>query len=136
MAGVVAAVGMLALVLVLTGSGDVEVRGLGDDVFRAGSAEALDSAIERDGPILFPDVGGRDADRPIYVHHRGADLRTGWLAVEALAPGGDPSCVLEWAGQAFVDPCSDTEYSPTDPALTSFPTRVERGTLLVDLRTT
>jgi hypothetical protein len=131
LAGILMAVGIAVVVLIAAGSGGVETN-LGVDEFSAGRTDALANAIERDGPIAYPDLLGRD--RPIYVHHLGADLDEGWLAIDAVAPGQPADCVLEWDGESFADPCGDATYAPTDPDLRTYPTRVEDDRLLVDLR--
>lgn len=132
-AGVLAAVALLLLVLNLAGSGDVEVR-LGDDEFRAGRTDSLAAAIERDGPIAFPDLLARD--RPIFVQHTGAGLDRGWQAFAAVASGQPATCVLEWdaGAERFTDPCTDRTYPADGTGLTQYPTRIDGRLLYVDLR--
>jgi hypothetical protein len=130
-AGVLTAVGIAVVVLIAAGSGGVETN-LGVDEFSAGRTDAIANAIEREGPIAYPDLLGRD--RPIYIHHLGTDLDEGWLAIDAVAPGQPADCVLEWDGRRFADPCREATYAPTDPDLGTYPTRVEDDRLLVDLR--
>lgn len=129
--GVLAAVGIAAVVLIAAGSGGVETN-LGADEFSAGRTETLASTISRDGPVAYPDLLGRD--RPIYIHHLGTDLDEGWLALDAVAPGQADECVLEWDGDRFSDPCSAATYQPDDPEIRAYATRVEDGVVLVDLR--
>lgn len=131
-AGVLTAVGIAAVVLIAAGSGGVETN-LGADVFSAGRTDALADAIDRDGPIAYPDLLGRD--RPVYIHHLGEDLDEGWLAIDAVAPGQLTECVLEWDGRRFTDPCSDASYPPIDPQLRTYPTLVDDDDIVVvDLR--
>ena len=93
-AGGLAFLALLALILwgaavALSRGDDVDVQ-VGDDVFRAGEAEALADEIA-DGPLLFPGLVGTAGTRAIGVHHAGGDPRRGWT-VFSIVRG---SCVLE-----------------------------------------
>lgn len=132
-AGVVVAVAVFGLVLAMSGSGDVEVR-LGDDTFDAGRADRMAVVVERDGPILYPDLLSRD--RPIYLAHTGDEPTRGWRAFIAVAPGQAADCILAWDPDDAVleDPCSDAVYGPEDEALIAYPTAVVDGRVVIDLR--
>ncbi len=133
-AGVLTAVALVVLLLLMAGGGQVEVR-LGDDEFNAGHVERLAGAVERDGPILFPDASPARA-RDVYLQHLGATPEEGWIAMAAQAPGAGRECVLRWdpATRTFSDPCGDAEFPEDGEGLPRYPTRIEEGRLFVDLR--
>lgn len=132
------AVLVFVFVLRLAGSEDAKVQ-LGDAVFEAGQVRRMAPQIERGGPLLYPDLLGRD--RPIYIQHLGTDVKTGWLAIEAHVPGAARECIVSWDDKqgVFVDACSKTAYPADGTGLTRYPTEVKRKdkgglTLFVDLR--
>jgi len=109
--------GLIALVLLLvfvirlanqSGGGS-----LGDDTFDI-NASTLASQIDRNGPILFPDLLGRGRD--IYIQHLSDDRKEGWLAFRATAPGAGRPCTLRWDGteRLFRDPCDASRTYPAD----------------------
>lgn len=119
----------------LTESGKVEVK-LGSDTFPAGSAEARAKTIAASGPILFPDVSGRERD--IFLQHVGDDPATGWYAFDARRPGQPRSCTLEWQsdGQQFRDPCDGTVVPAVGTGLLAYTVTVtDEGQLVVDFKT-
>lgn len=134
--GVVAVLISLAIVgtflMAANRNGDIQ---LGDKLFNAGGAVRMAKAIDRDGPILFPDPLKRSAGRNLYVQHLGSDWETGWLAFEAQVD--DPNCQLVWerAVEQFRDPCADRTYPPDGGALTHYPAQVQDGRVVIDLRT-
>ncbi len=105
---------------------------VGDEAFDAGRYERLLTRIERDGPLLFPDllVGG---DLNVYVNHVGPTPQEGWVAFEAKAPGADVTCTLRWDGAArqFADPCTGAHYPPGGDGLRAFPTEIDVGGHLI-----
>lgn len=124
-------VGILVFLLVLRVAGPKSTEQAERAEFDVGSAERLAGPVARDGPLLFQDLLG--GSRDVLVHHFGGD---DWRTFEAHAPGAPRSCVLEWRGPArtFVDPCDGRSYPPDASALVTFPTRVEDGRVIVDLR--
>ena len=108
--------------------------GLGDEVFTAGRADRLSRSIERDGPVLYPDPLKRSAGRNLYIQHLGETPTTGWLAFEAQVE--DPRCQLVWVadGRHFTDPCTKRDYPADGAGLRHYPTVVEDGNVVVDLR--
>src|SRR5688500_18848968 len=92
LAGVAAAV-LLVVLCVNLASREEGLR-LGDDVFTAGRADRLARTIERDGPVLYPDLLARSTDHNLYIQHLGDDPSRGWLAFEADVD--DPRCQLRW----------------------------------------
>lgn len=135
---VLAAVLMVVFVLRLARSPEAKVQ-LGDDVFEVGQVRRLAPLVDRDGPLLFQDLLGRDRD--LFVQHIGDDAATGWLAFEAHAPGRPRTCHVVWRQQAgqFEDQCTKATYPPEGRGLTQYQTEVKRKdkaglTLYVDLR--
>lgn len=47
--------------------------------FTPGRVTTYASIVERDGPIIFPDLLGTDGDRTIVLDHTGADPMRGWV---------------------------------------------------------
>ncbi len=140
-AGVVVGIVLVLVIFVfavpsLTESGKVEVK-LGSDTFSPGSAEAKAKTIAEDGPILLPDVSGRN-ERDIYLQHIGDDPATGWYAFDARRPGQPRNCSLEWKAEAdqFVDPCDGTVVPADGAGLIVYQVTVtEDGGLVINLNT-
>lgn len=125
--------GLVALfgLSVLSGRGDVELSNLGDRDFEAGDAERLAKRIAEDRePFLFPDASP-NRSRPIYVDHAGGPVDEGWVAILAV----DDGCALTYTGDGYVD-CEGTEFPREGTGLTRYETRVDDGTVYVDLRST
>ena len=125
---------LFVLVKVLSDSGNTT---LGDPTFDV-NASALATQIQRDGPVLFPDLLGRGRD--IYIQHLGDDRRAGWRAFRAARAGADRTCTLRWEpeGRVFRDPCDPAVTYPEDGAgLEQYQATVQgRNKLVVDLRRT
>lgn len=134
LAGLVAGLGLLALVLWLGSTGGVEVQ-LGDDTFEAGDAERIAAEITDRGPILYSDVAG--GSRDIYLNHIGKDPATGWHAFSAQQPGAERDCYLTWDSEAeqFVDPCDGATFPADGAGLTRYPVylRDDGSRVVVDL---
>jgi hypothetical protein len=132
-AGVVVGLGLFGLVSCLANEGDVvEVR-LGDDTFDAGDVDRIAAEVDDRGPILYPDlVGGA---RSIFVNHVEQDPEEGWVAFDAVAPGADDDCVLEWRpdDSIFVDPCDGAEFPADGEGLPQYPAEVDDGHVVIDL---
>jgi hypothetical protein len=123
----VAAVAVIIAVIVgatlieLSSNGTVKSR-LGAATFVAGRARDLAPQVARYGPLLFPDLAGKD--RPIYLQHLGTDEKTGWVGVQALNPGEATDCVLKWEAPRFVDPCTGKSYDAAGDGLIRYPAPV------------
>ncbi len=129
--GVVLAIALAFGVSVLASRGKVDVR-LGDEEFNAGQTESIAKDIAERGPVCYGDLIG--GNRPICIHHAGADPQRGWTAFVAVAPGSD--CLVQWdrERERFVDECDKTStYPATGEGLREYPTTVEKGRLYVDL---
>lgn len=135
-ASLAAGIGLLFVIVWLTGSGDVQVK-LGDDVFRVGDAQRFAEIIEEDRqPLLFTSLSN---SRPIYVQHVGDDPLTGWSAIDARSPSDPDGCetglVWEIGNEVFRDSCSPADtYPPDGEGLLLYDASVdEDGELSVDL---
>ncbi len=120
--------------LALANSGSVKTS-LGDNEFRAGSAERLAASIDQDGPVLFPDASPTQS-RDVYLQHRGDDETSGWSAFSAHAVDDESrSCVIEWDADAarFRDPCTAATFGADGAGLTQYAVRVEDGAVMIDL---
>lgn len=124
-------VGVLIFVIVLQIAGPRSSEQAEPAEFNVGSAERRAEQVAGGGPLLFQDLLGGSKD--IYVQHLGDD---DWRTFEARAPGAGPGCVLEWQAESgrFVDPCDGDTYPADGEGLTTYPTRVEDGEVIVDLR--
>jgi hypothetical protein len=103
------------------GSGFVEV--FKDD-------KELTKRVERDGPRLYPGLGGTEADFWLNT------VNGQWFAFAARQPGAGRECNLVWkpdAGQ-FASPCESNKlYSPTGKGLQQYEVIIEDGTVAVKL---
>ena len=91
------------------------------------------AAIVDRTPFLLPDASPNHR-RDVYIQHLGGNRDRGWVALGALAPGQtDRECFLGWRRGHFEDPCTHATFPATGAGLTSYPTRVDRGRLYVDL---
>jgi hypothetical protein len=118
----------------LTEDNKVEVR-IGDDRFDLGLAETKAPGIDRDGPVLFSDVG--DGNRDIFVQHLGATPDEGWYAFDARRSDQSRECTYQWDNRErqFVNPCGGASLAPDGTGLRQYPIVVDaNGRLLVDLR--
>lgn len=129
------AIGAIVLVLSLARSSDsIEIK-LGDEDFRGISAVGLATEIADNGPVLFPDLVGKN--RPIWVTHEGPDSESGWYAFLARVPSS-AGCIAQWNADAvgFVNTC-DTEivYPPDGEGLEQLKWNVVSGELRVLINT-
>lgn len=135
LSGVIAAVLLVAFVWWASNQG--EGFQLGDDEFDAGHASDQAEAISENGPILYQNPDSAGSARPIWVTHTGTDDEEGWVTVEAVVPGADASCVVNWNPDIsrFQNTCDPDDTYPIDGAgLTTIPTFVEDGRVIVDLK--
>jgi hypothetical protein len=130
-AGVIGAILLVVLLVTLASSGSVKSQ-LGSATFLAGRTRELAPLVSAQGPILLPDLLGRD--RPLYLQHLGADPKQGWVAIQATLPGS--TCVVRWQSGAFHDPCTGATYPPDGTGLVRYPATVlPSDRINVDLRT-
>jgi len=125
----------------LASRGTVEVR-LGDETFGGQRAERLAAEIDRDGPILYPDVAA--GDRDIMLQHLGDDPERGWFAFAARPEGTSRDCTVRWDSTEEVfrlldpdgevrEPCDGQEFPADGTGLPQYPVAVRDGRLDVDL---
>ncbi len=133
--GVLVAVALGAVFLLLSRSGDVEVR-LGSSTWEVGSTTRLAANIAEDGPFLVSDVSG--GHRDVFVSHVGDDPEQGWYAFAARTGGSERECALSWDRdlERFTDPCGGGTYSPEGEGLEQYPVRVDDGRVTVDINRT
>jgi hypothetical protein len=119
------------------GGSDATER-LAPSTFTIGNVERLAETVERDGPLLFPQLGTAIGTRSIVVDHEGGNPADNWRVYWAYPADRDPACVVEQVrGTAdFVD-CDGRTIdvsllSPPDDGV--FPRVQDRTTLIVDLR--
>jgi hypothetical protein len=118
----------------LTESGKVEVR-LGPERFDVGPAVDRATEIADRGPILLPDVAGKDRD--VFVQHVGDDPLRGWFVFDARRSGVGRDCTLEWQPDdaEFADPCLGTPVGAQGEGLTQYTVEVtDQGQVVVDFR--
>jgi hypothetical protein len=115
--------------------GKTQVK-LAPGTFSVGNAVERSKAIALNGPLLFPDAGGRDLD--IFVHHLGTDSSRGWLAFDARRPGQTRSCPLRFLAEqkVFVDVCTGVLVPENGGTLPHYKATVSaKGELVVDFHT-
>ncbi|MFA5566574.1 MAG: hypothetical protein WC184_11175 [Acidimicrobiia bacterium] len=131
--GLVAGIGLMFVMVNMASKGGENVKlNIGSDFFDAGNAQARSESIQKDGPILFADVAGRDRD--IILQHIGNDPTTEWYALAAAPSGKARDCTLVWNkdSQDFVD-CDGQRFPANGDGLMTYPVTVENGRLSVDL---
>lgn len=129
--------GIILSLVVRFASQQPDRANLGDAVFRVGRADRIAREIGQRGPSLFQDPLQRGTGRNLFVQHLGDDPKTGWLAIEARAPGAATECQLQWQGpqRRFLDLCSQRTYPADGAGLTTYPGRVDdEGVAEIDLR--
>ena len=106
--------------------------------FTIGNVETLSASVEKDGPLLFPELGTAIGSRSIVVDHEGEVPADGWRVYWAYPADRDATCVVEQVvgTSDFVDCDGRTidvsQLSPPDDGV--FPAVRDRTTLIVDLR--
>jgi hypothetical protein len=127
-----------AIAAFISRGGSEATERLARSTFEIGDVERLAETVERDGPLLFPELGTAIGTRSIVVHHEGGDPTDNWRVYWAYPADRDAACVVEQVpGTAdFVD-CDGrtidvTALSPPDAGV--FPRVENRTTLIIDLR--
>lgn len=112
-----------------------EVRA-GDYTFRVGPVDDMAAIVERDGPILYPDLRDTDYQRTIVVDHTGDDPTKGWQVYYAYPADRTTDCLVTQIAKThrFQD-CDGRELDVTDLAAPDDvrPIVENRETLLIDL---
>jgi hypothetical protein len=126
----IVAVLVVVLLVELSSSGSVKSQ-LGSQTFLVGRARTFAPLIAKQGPLLLPDLLGKD--RPIYLQHLGTDSKVGWYAIQATR---GTKCVVTWSSDSFHDPCTGAVFPPDGTGLVRYPVTVlPSDRINVDLRT-
>lgn len=110
---------------------------LANTVFEVGRVSDIAAAVERDGPLLFPDLTGADGVRSVVLDHTGADPARGWQVYYAHPADRGPGCgVTHVAGTRTYRDCGQRLLGVEDLALPVDvrPVVENSRTLLIDLR--
>ncbi|MFM9086373.1 MAG: hypothetical protein ACKORC_07955 [Acidimicrobiia bacterium] len=113
-------------------SGEVPVA----RTFEVGRVVDVAEVIERDGPILYPDLRDASGTRSIVIDHTGDDPARGWQVYAAHPDDRDASCLVRHvpASRDFVDCEGRTiDVSALRRPLDARPIVENRTTLLIDL---
>jgi hypothetical protein len=133
--GIVVLALALGLVTLALGSRNSADLAIGDQTFKAGSAEKKAKLIEESGPILYADVSGRK-DRDMILQHTGDDPEEGWHAFLAAPIDKGRDCTWIWQAdeEIFRAKCDQDLTAPADgKGLPQFAVTVKDGQLDVDL---
>ncbi len=134
-AALIGAVIVVVTLVELASSGSVKTH-LGAATLNVGRADDLATQVAGTGPLLLPDLAGKD--RPVFLQHVGADPKLGWVGIQALNPGEARTCVLRWdqAARQFRDPCTGVTYPADGTGLVRYPVTVlPSKRISLDLRT-
>ena len=106
---------------------------LGDQNFGSLNIFNISENIDRDGPILWPDIAS--GDRDIWLTHTGDEVDEGWFAFEARLPGESRDCSVEWVAtdRNFVNGCSGDVFPVTGDGLPQIPVFIDGTDLIIDL---
>lgn len=110
----------------------------GDYTFEVGPVEAIADIIERDGPVLYPDLRDTDYQRSVVVDHVGDDPTRGWQVYYAYPADREPTCLVEHVvgTRQFTDCEGRTlEVEALHRPVDARPIVENRTNLLLDLRT-
>lgn len=110
----------------------------GDYTFEVGPVEAIADIIERDGPVLYPDLRDTDYQRSVVVDHIGDDPTRGWQVYYAYPADREPTCLVEHVigTRQFTDCEGRTlEVEALHRPVDARPIVENRTNLLLDLRT-
>lgn len=110
---------------------------INNKVFEVGKVTSMAKAVDRDGPILFPDLQSPDGIRSVVLDHTGTDPATGWQVYYAYPADRDSSCLATHiqGTRTFTDCDKRTitveQLSPPNEVR---PIVENRKTLYIDLR--
>lgn len=90
---------------------------LASRTFSPGRAETYASAIEENGPIIFPDLLGTDGDKTIVLDHTGSDPLKGFVVYLAHPADRPVSCkVTQVPGTRTFTDCDGRALEPAQLA--------------------
>ena len=110
---------------------------LANKVFEVGKVKDIADAVEKGGPLLFPDLKSADGVRSIVLDHEGADAATGWQVYYAYPADRDASCLVTHVpGTRNYTDCANRTITVAQLALPTDvrPVVENRTTLSIDLR--
>ena len=101
------------IAVVVTRNADEADRRIGADVFEVGRVDRLADSVERNGPILLPNLSGPAGERPVGLVHDGATDFEGWRVFSLRPAGNAPDCLvsLERSTKQLMD-CAGEEFTP------------------------
>ena len=144
---VLAGVAVLALLFgflwliaaVVTRNADEADRRIGADVFEVGRVDRLADSVERNGPILFPNLSGPAGERPVGLFHDGATDFEGWRVFSLRPSGNAADCLVsvDRETKQLLD-CAGEEFTPDQlPDAERVVVLIDdEGTLTLDLQPT
>jgi hypothetical protein len=131
--------GLLWLIAaVVTRNADEADRRIGADVFEVGRVDRLADSVERNGPILFPNLSGPAGERPVGLVHDGATDFEGWRVFSLRPSGNAADCLvsLDRETKQLMD-CAGVEFTPDQlPDAERVVVLIDDGTLTLDLQPT
>lgn len=106
---------------------------LGDQNFGSLNIFSIADNIDRDGPILWPDIAS--GDRDIWLTHVGDEPGEGWFAFDAREAGAGRECNVTWsvADQIFTDPCTDETFPENGEGLPQIEVFINGIELIIDI---
>ena len=124
---------------VVSRNADQKDARIGADVFEVGRVDRLADSIDRDGPILFPNLIGPAGERPVGLVHVGPTDFEGWRVFSLLPAGNAADCLIRIDRET--KQLEDCTGRPFDAADLPDAERVEvliaaDGTLTLDLQPT
>ena len=85
--------GLWVAALVINHRADPGSR-LANKVFEVGKVTDIARAVDKGGPLLFPDLKSPDGVRSIVLDHTGADVAKGWQVYYAYPADRGPDCLV------------------------------------------
>jgi len=128
--------GLWAVALTINHRAD-PTSAINNKVFEVGKVTSMAKAVDREGPILFPDLKSTDGVRSVVLDHTGSDPATGWQVYFAYPADRTPTCLATHipATRTFKD-CDGRIISVEKliPPKEVRPIVENRKTLYIDLR--
>jgi hypothetical protein len=110
---------------------------INNKVFEVGKVTSMAKAVDRDGPILFPDLKSPDGVRSVVLDHTGSNPASGWQVYYAYPADRDASCLATHVqGTRMFTDCEGRKISveKLTPPNEVRPIVENRKTLYIDLR--
>jgi hypothetical protein len=127
------------IAVVVTRNADEADRRIGADVFEVGRVDRLADSVERNGPILFPNLSGPAGERPVGLVHDGVTDFEGWRVFSLQPAHSAADCLvsLDRESKELVD-CAGEVFTPGElPDAERVVVLIDDdGTLTLDLQPT